>query len=235
MTLLTIGQEAVRRLPDFEVPGSIVGNTNKTATLLLALAKEEGESLRTQGTWTAQQREWTITTVAGQATYDPPARFRRPINRTWWDRSNNWRMIYASPATWQQLKSGLITEGVFRYFRFRDGQIEIHPTPSTAGETLVLEYLTDAYCTDSGGTNQEEWAADTDLPLLPEYLFRAGLKWRFKKEHGLPYLDDRDAYERMVEEAFGGDGGAPQIAIDGSSRIFPADGINVPEGSWPAA
>lgn len=62
MTLLSICQAVCNSIP-VAAPTSIVGNSNETAVLLLALANRAGETLsrRPQNGWVASQQEFTFT------------------------------------------------------------------------------------------------------------------------------------------------------------------------------
>lgn len=65
MSLLTICQQVASTVP-VAVPSSIVGNSDETAALLLALAQDEGEALarRPQGGWVSMIKEFDFTTTA---------------------------------------------------------------------------------------------------------------------------------------------------------------------------
>jgi hypothetical protein len=51
MTLLTMTQQALREVGEFEVPATIVGNNNPTAVQMLALAQREGRELSRRHQW----------------------------------------------------------------------------------------------------------------------------------------------------------------------------------------
>lgn len=70
MTLLTICQAAANIAP-VSPPATIIGNTDETASLLLALANLAGNSIsrRPQGGWVSMIKEYDFTTQASTLTY----------------------------------------------------------------------------------------------------------------------------------------------------------------------
>jgi hypothetical protein len=70
MTLLSICQDACAMTP-VSLPTAIVGNSDQTAKLLLAIANQAGQALarRPQGGWVTMIREWDFTTnaIGGQS------------------------------------------------------------------------------------------------------------------------------------------------------------------------
>jgi hypothetical protein len=57
------------------------------------------------------------------------------------------------------------------------------------------------------GKTQADWAADTDVSLLDEDLLELGVIWRLQQRLGLAYLEEKDEYERQVDQAVARDGG----------------------------
>lgn len=233
MSLLTICQAALEEIGDFEVPGSIVGNANATATQIKALANREGRLLSRRHYWNALHKVQTFTTTASTANYTAPSDLRYPLNMTWWDRANYWPVFGpATPEVWQTLQSGIVTEGVRRWFRFQGGDIYIYPTPTVNGDTIAFEYISDQWVdTDADGAGDAtSWQADSDTSVLDEELMTLGVKWRFKMEKGIPYADDWNEYERQVNLAIGRDGGAEKLNMGQYSDWFKDYGIvNFPE------
>lgn len=232
MTLLSICQGALREVGEFEVPASIVGNANLTAVQMLNLAQREGRELSRRFNWQALVKEYTFTTTASTAGYVLPSDYRYIIGGTWWDRANYWRLFGpASAQIWQELKSGIITDGIRRWFRIRGDSFLLHPTPTVTGDTIAYDYMSNGWCETSAGVAQSAWAADTDVGVLDEELMQMGLVWRFLKAKGLTYADELGAYDREVERAMGRDGGAPTLNMAGS-RLEANLAVNVPESGF---
>lgn len=222
----------------------MVGSTDQTAIQMLALAQREGKSLsrRSNGVrgFLVLIQEETITTVADQANYDMPSGFRYLIDETLWDRTNFWELRGPmTPQQWQVFKSGLLASGAAsrRRVRVKVGsdfgkELHIDPVPSSSGDTLVYEYVSDLWCQSSGGTGQSAWADDTDTGILDEDLMQLGLIWRFLKKKGLDYSEEFNEYEIEVKQALARDGGSQILDMsDRADKVFVST-ANIQDGNW---
>lgn len=240
MTLLTICQQIARETGTL-VPSSIVSNNDDNARKMLAAAQTEGRMLAKgiiynqngiptgQHNWTVLRKEYTFNTANGTYAYNVPSDFERFIGDTWWNRAQTRRLCLVSPQRWQFLKSGQAgASGIDQEFIKRGTQILINPTP-TATEAVYYEYLSNQWCESSGGTDQSAWAADTDVLLLDEDLFTAGLKWRFLRAVGEPYADEKLEYDALYISKIGNDGGRQSISLGKINRDYMA---NLPETGY---
>lgn len=211
MTLLTMTQQALREVGEFEVPATIVGNNNPTAVQMLALAQREGRELSRRHQWQRLLVEKTEPMVASQEAYSLPSDFRYALNMVWFDRTTRRSMPGPLRADqWQYLKAQNIGAAADRYWRIRGDQILIYPTPDTT-DTFAYEYVSTHFCESSGGAGQASWAADTDVGRLDEEIMTAGLVWRFLESKGLPYQQAQAGYERTLAREMARDGVAPTI------------------------
>lgn len=246
MSLLTICQGAARGVT--AIPPTIINRDDDTARTLLQCAQDEGEALARRahplGAWVALTKEHTFTTTADTAEYDLPADFARLIDGTIWDRAQYMEMRGPlTPWEWQEVKSSVLgsSVAVTRRYRIRNvgassttpGTVKftIDPTPSASGEALVFEYASKHWCKSAAGAGQTEWAADSDLGVLDEYLVRLGVKWRLLRALGMAYGEERDEYDRECDQAIARDGGGRgTLSIAGGRRRFrPIGAGNVPD------
>lgn len=233
MSLLTIVQHFCQRTK-LPVPSAVMGNTDPQVLQFRALLEEEGQELAQRGWWEALTREATHTTLAqeDQGTIISIATngFRAITNDTMWDRTDKLPVPLINSTAWQRLKATTGVSPRYRY-RLRGGKLLLTPTPP-ASHTLAFEYLSKNWILGVDGTTYKElFTLDTDTLLLSEELMRLGLRWRWKKEHGLEYAEDFRTYETEVTNALGRDGGKPTLYMDGSQpRMRP--GVIVPEYSW---
>jgi hypothetical protein len=213
-------------------PTTYFGSTDPTARQLVALAQTEGRDLLQRTRWENAIREATHTTLAQAdqgaiATIAPG--FRSFINRTQWNRTQQWPLGGPdTPQIWQ-MRQATVNTGVFSNFRLRGSRLLITPTP-TAGQTIAFEYNSLYFCESAAGTDQTAWTADTDLPLLNEFLMTLGIIWRLRKAKGLDYGEDMGTYEQNVANAVAQDGGAP--VLDMQEPVQPIPTVIVPDGSW---
>jgi hypothetical protein len=226
LTALSIIQAAFDEI-GFPRPSSVVGNTDQLARQALALLNREGKQLVRMRDWKVQVREHSFSTVGGTSDYALPSDFDHFVNDTGWNRSDKEPLIGPLSAQhWQEIKSGTLGSGAYgqrwRVKRSTSGVIAnkfvLDPTPS-AVETLVFEYVSNAWCVDSAGTTgQAAMALDTDLPLIPEHLLIQGLIWRLLKGKGLEYGDALAEYNASVSLEMARDGGAPKLSLTGGRR-----------------
>lgn len=236
--LLAIVQAAADEL-GIQRPSSVVSSSDVQVQQLLALANREGKELSAReginGGWPQLRKLHEITSVADQENYAFPSDLQYFVNTTAWDRAQNWPMRGpVSPQEWQVLKSGTIGSiGPRRRFRIMEGEIYFDPAPEENGQAYVIEYYSDTWCESSGGTAQRVWAADTDVPLLPDDCFILGLMWRFRRAKGLDYAEEAAMYEDLVSRELGRSGMAPVVDLTGSQtgvRFLNED--NIPDTGY---
>lgn len=234
MTLLTIIQDACNEA-GFPAPTAVIGNSDLTAKQMLALSNRSGKQLAQRFAFQELVKEATHTTLAAelQGTVESimPG-FNWQLYETMWNRTNRnhvWGPLF--PREWQFLKASNIT-GPFPEFRIRDKKLYFLPAP-TAGQTIGMEYVSRYWCESSGGTDQERWAADTDVGILPEDMLTIDLIWRFKAAKGLDYAEDMRQAELYINNAIARSGSRRKINLtDGGGGISPQDGLNIEDGSW---
>lgn len=232
MTLLSICQDVADEV-GFKQPTSIVGASDNLARQLLRLANREGRELSQAGPWEALVKEYTFTLATSDQDYALPSDFRYIIPSTTWNRDN--KRIVINPVSsqeWQFLKGWTAIQGLNLRARIRDGQLEFEQTITSAdnGKTIAFEYVSKYWAESSGGTAQEDFAADTDVSKLDEELVTQGVVWRFKKAKGLDWQPDFQTYTNLKNK---------QMARDGGSRILrlsqPAEaalGVNVSDRGY---
>mgnify|MGYP003626794062 FL=1 len=238
MSLLTIVQETLREIGGFEVPTSVVGNTNETAVLSLALVNRSLLETAKRTRWPNQTVRGTITTSDGTDQYVLPSDFKALINDSMWDDTNN-RKVYGpiGPTEWEYLKNSDITESslvtymrIFKASSASNNRVfYLYPTPDGVA-TIRYEYMSNALAESSGGTAQAKFLADTDTGLLSEDTVALGFKWRILKSRGLPYAEEFRDYEAAVEDSVN-DTGAPIINLGGPNQTSRFVFVT-PEGSW---
>lgn len=213
MTFLTATQDALRELK-VPVPTTIVANTNnQDAMLALRLANKEAKAIRHRYDWQELRKEHTFATVAADAqTSSLPADFLRFVNETMFNRTEK-RPLYGpiTPQDWAEYKSGQLVPAD-PAFMVRAGLINIAPTP-VAGRTIAFEYITKYTVTATGSTTptKEKFSADTDSWFLDEEILTLAIIWRWRKQKGMTYEDERLEYERMLADSFIANGGKPRI------------------------
>lgn len=245
MALLAIIQNVCDEI-GFAKPTAVVGSSEETAIQMLALANRSGKQLAKRGKgiggWSVLQTEHTFTTTDGTAEYALPSDYGYLIDDTLWDRANFWKLTGpVSPNEWQRIKSGVLASsaGPHRRVRIRPSAssnvkaLFVEPTPSTTGDTLVYEYVSDQWCQSSGGTGQSAWALDTDTGILDEYYLEMDLKWRFLKGKGLEFGEDKREFELELAQALARDGGSQTLNMGDSNELLLT--ANIQDANFPSS
>ena len=233
-TLSSIAARVVRGT-GILAPSTIAGSSDETAQRLLEACQVCGEVMLRAHPWIVLVREHSFDTADGTAEYDLPSDFDRILSDTAWHEDAYWRLRgNVGWAEWQWRENAVAALPATRKaFRVRvstnTNKLFLHPTPA-AVEGIVFEYVSNGWCTSSGGTRQSAWAADTDILLLDESLFVLGSRWLFKQSSGLPYIDDRALWQEQMDLVM-----AQEIAPPGVDFSSPRADLlhpNVPDGNF---
>lgn len=185
MTTLIQICRAVADKVQLELPLSVAGSTDPASQRLLALAQDAGDALMRKYPWQELRTEQTFTALAQETqTAILPSDFDRFVPETFWDRTNECRLIGPiKPADWNGRKAR--NWAGRRRFILRGGSILVTPIPA-GGETYAFEYVSNLWCESSGGTGQSAWAADSDVPRIDAKLIEFFMIWSFLDGEGMP-------------------------------------------------
>lgn len=238
MTLLDLIDQFSQRTLGKAVT-SVMGSTDPQVIQMKALLQEGLEHLATRGSWEGLTNEATWVTTAAENQGLLTALATNGWNgwmlpQTLWDRTEKLPLLGPTSAQqWQFLKAIVLT-GPRYSFRLRQGSFIVTPAPP-AGHTWAFEYVSGNFLRALAGTYKRAFTLDTDNILLPEDICKTDLRWRWKKEKGLPYAEDFNDAERMINNYLGRDGGKKVLRLDDPGAGFdgPKPGIFVTAGSWP--
>lgn len=236
LTLLQMTQTALRENADFNVPTTIVGNTDPTAVRLLAIANRTVKALTRQYTWQAMFQSYSFPTVVSTATYALPSAFQRFLSLTFWD-NTNLRTVRGpvTPALWQALQSGNLSApiGVTKFFRVAANLFAIYPTP-TAVETIAYQYI-GKYAVDGnadGTADKELFTLDADQCVLSDDLMTLGIRVRYLASIGAPIDLELAEFKAALDAEIAADGGKDVIKFGPAFMQNPYGGGNLPESSF---
>ena len=212
-TLLSICQNAIGGILNYEAPASIVGNSAPEAVLLLNCASHTGRDLERGYKWQALKRPYSFNTVGGVAAYSLPSDMRRFANLTFWSNTDRWPLLQASNATWRQITSGVYLSGIRFFFSVFQSKLNLNPTPSSV-IVIAYDYYSKQFCTAADGvTGQTDWVLDTDRPVLDAELMTLGVRYKFKARHGLPFPEERGDYFAALNDLLADDTPKPVIDV----------------------
>ena len=199
MTLLTIAQSILKETKSGSVPTTIIGNVEDVAKQMLQVMTVSVTELARSYDWQELQKEKTFNTVAATVGYNLPTDFDRFINNTFWNETNNEKVVGpVTPEEYRILKTdnaGAVND----YFRIRAGQVLIYPIPSSI-ESMIYEYVSNLVVLSSSSVGQSQWLADTDVPAIDAHMVRLDATWRWLKNQGRPYAEEQKIANSAVAE-----------------------------------
>lgn len=221
MTLLSICQDILRETKSSSIPNIIIGNNEDVAVQIFQAIKTSITDLARNYQWQELQKEYTFSSVISQAGYNLPSDFDRLIDNTFWNASQNWAMIGGlTPESWRVLKNSLITQAeTVEYYRIRGNQIIIHRTPSVV-ENYVFEYISKNIVKSASDVEQTEFLADTDNTVIDEYLVRLDTTWRWLKNNGRSYAEEKNIAEKAIAERIKANGSRGTITAKPIIEIY---------------
>lgn len=231
MQLLEIIQRVVRRLPLTNAVTSVVGTSSQILLQLLEIAQELGEDLMRRHEWSILQT--THSFVAAGLTPDsstlPTDWDRYKAAASVW-RSGSLLTPMSGPASYDVWHKLLVMPGIRfpGFWRIENGALKVIGAPS--GETVTHVYITNKWILDANAvTTKAQWAADTDSPLLPDILFRLGLRYMWKQTKGLDYAEDMKDFELELERRIAADRAAAPFSL---ANFVPTADLDAPY-AWP--
>ena len=221
MTLLSVCQDILNETKSSSIPSIIIGNNDDVAKQIFQAIKTSITDLSRNYQWQELQKEYSFSSVAGQANYDLPSDFDRLIDNTFWNASQNWAMIGGLTAeSWRVLKNSLLTQAeTVEYYRIRGNQIIIHRTPSVI-ENYVYEYISKNIVKSASNVEQTSFLADTDTTVIDEYLVRLDTTWRWLKNNGRSYAEEKSLADKTIAERIKANGSRGTITAKPIIEIY---------------
>ena len=221
MSILTLCQDILKETKSSFIPTTIIGNNDDVAQQIYQAVKVSITELARNYQWQELQKEHSFTSVVNQAGYDLPVDFDRMVDNTFWNVSQNWAMIGGLTAeNWRVLKNSLITQAeTAEYYRIRGNQIIIHRTPSVA-ENYIFEYISKYIVKSDADVEQTSFLADTDVPAIDDYILRLDSTWRWLKNNGRAYAEEKSIAEKAIAERIKANGSRGTITAEPTLKIF---------------
>ncbi len=179
--------------------------------------------------------------IFARDTYAVPTDFSWFLNRTMWDRTNQWELIGPiSPQVDEWQRSGVVTTGPRRRWR----QVGLGPTmwrlwppPTASGSypaTLVFEYESKNWAVDVAGLRINKLTVDTDTPIIDAQAIILSAKWRLWQAKGFQWASMQAEYNDYVSRLAARDGGAADLTLSKPQYMsYLLTPNNIPDGYWP--
>lgn len=191
MSLLTIVRNAMG-LCRQDRPTVVFSSTDPTVKDFLAISQEAGDAEKDYDAWRKLKVMTGTFTGDGTTTvFDLPSDFDYmmqgyPIWLTDWLKSP------AKRVTDEQMMAAKVADVWTNtpVWRMYGDAIEFYPALDS-GKEVNFEYRTQNWITsDDGSVARSEWAADSDLSLIPDRVITLSIIWRWKYSKGFTYDED---------------------------------------------
>lgn len=133
--------------------------------------------------------------------------------------------VAPSPYHWKIGMGSYGGDGTVQTTYYTPPGIMIYPVPNPPSSVwFSVEYHTSWYAADATtGLPKYDFLVDSDWCLLPSELMMAELRWKWKKEKGMPYAEDQRTSDTMRMQFIGRLGAAGEINM-GGEPAFPQMG-----------
>lgn len=236
-TLLQLVQEFTKRT-GIKYPNAVVSSTDPQIQQVQALLNEEIEELLEGPTLQVMVKEFTFaaTAVEDQGAIDTLCGepHRSILNEILWNRTSKLPIFGPLNASDWQLQKAMGITGPAVQYRIRGDRLLMMPVP-TAGHAIYGEFVRmySVVATASTTPTKEFFTVDTDFCVIPDRLLIAGLRWRWKREKGLPYAEDKARWALMLANYTLKTGTKKKLSMSGDNSDTVRPGIVIPAGSWP--
>lgn len=201
------------------VPNAVATATDEQSIQLFGLATALGQELaELDHDW---QRLITTHTFAttGTGTSSLPSDFLRPVNGTWWDRTQHWKLRESVlPQGWRWLnESSLANAAPIASLRIVGNAIAYYPS-TNSGNTFVFDYVSSGWAIDGDTADTKSaFSKDTDSCVFRDRLMINGIKLKFFEVKGFDTIIQERDFARSLESALG-EQGAPTLSLSGNRR-----------------
>lgn len=249
-SLLAIVQSVCKRM-NFPPPQAVAGSSDPAYQQMMELLNEEIEEVSTRKEWSDFIYDVTWTTLAREdqenidiicfpnnGTNVPgptTGRVAYIVNDTLWNQTTRLPVFGPiSPQVWEAQKAMPLT-GLLMQYRIMQNRLHLYPVPP-AGQVLAFEVASEFMVIDDSGASRvfkKAFSKDTDQVPLHDSHMKAALRWRWKKEKGLSYAEDKARYENILADRMSRDGTRKILSLssDENDQIV-GPGLLVPSGSW---
>jgi len=220
-TILQIAQ-AVNAELGFPKPTTVVSSTDTNVIKLLALITATCEDLMNEFDWQALQKRYTFNTQNGVEEYALPTDTERFISSSFFDQNNRWPMQGPLNATeWEALRVSGLNASPFQRYRVFGNMLHLFPTPGASPYTFVYEYVSNSFCTSSGGVAQTTVQQDSDIILLDSRCVIYGSKLKWLSSNNMDTTSALVDYMRALDFAKSSDVPARRLSLAGGSMGTP--------------
>lgn len=204
----------------FLVPTSYIGGINQDDVQMAYLANAAADDIREKAPQILRRQHSIALTT--DTSYPLPSDFLSYVPDTAYTEGRlDPVYIPVDAATWANWLANNNPGGINVRARFLAGTFQV--IEPNAGTVIRFEYVSSQPWTDaSGDVSLEQATADTDLCLYDRRLMEQAIKWRWKKEKGLPdWQVDQTTWLQSLYAWMGRDQGARTLQF--GEAMWPYD------------
>lgn len=238
-TLLQMCQD-VSRLLNLEVPSAVIASTTDgTLQQLLALANREVmehcnrefqfPKLKVDTTFNfTTDTNHIAVNLSTSSAFDG---MRSVVPETLWDSTA--KLMVMGPVSDQRWQQILVFGSAMANPQYRVAGNNLLIFPNNAAQHVyVCTYISKfGVQATSAGARKETFTVDTDVPILPSRIVKAGMVWRYRQMKGQPYAEEKESYELFLAEEANQESIPGPLSMDDSFQGL-QPGVWVPAGSW---
>jgi len=218
-------------------PATIVGLADVQSLQLLALLNSAGNELLLYYPWEQFAKEWTLTSVVGQESYDLPEDYGYLVAQTQWDRTDHWPLLGPKSAQeWSWLKGSTVAQLPRLRFRMQGNQFKLFPIPATGSSySLAMEYISNYWATtlvSSVVTPTNMVSLDADIVKYNPWLIVKFIKFKFYELKGFPTAGVNADFMRVFNSLTGKGTAAPILTLSPTPMTQYIGVGSIPDGSW---
>lgn len=219
----------------------VAGENIPTSARVTSIDSANQVTMSMANTLTADVTDVTITFM--QDTYNMPPGFDWFINRTMWDRTNQWELLGPdSPQEDQWQRSGIVPVTPRRHFRqigpfSRAFRLWPPPAEIQAPLQLVFEYQTTHSIMVNGDVCELaiEFVNDDDVCVLDDQAILLGMKWMFWEIKGFgSYVTMQTRWIDYIERLKARDGAAATLTLARDHSDIFISPAQVQDGNYPS-
>lgn len=210
----------------FQIPTAYLGSSLSPDDAQMAyIANAAADGIREKAPQVIRKMGTVTLTVA--TSYDLPTDFLGYVPDTAYTEGRLDPVLLATASQWNEWIANSNPGGIQVRARFLAGKLQIIQPES--GTVITYEYVSNSPWTDATGLAAKEQATvDTDLCLIDRRLMETALKWRWKKEKGLPdWQVDRSDYVQQLNSWRARDQGARTLQFGDAPCPDPAPYTNL--------
>lgn len=220
MALLDIVKDAATLL-GLSPPSAVASATDLTTQQLLAQATQAGKEVAAFHDWSGLSVGYAFAGDGVTTAFNLPADFSRFAQGQLILLNGGWTRLNGplDPMQLTAYRAQSVSTITNQFYR-RGNVISVTPAMA-AGRSAIFEYVSNAWCVPTSGSNKVRFTLDDDTTIFDEDLVMLGLVWKWRSFKGFDYAQDYETWRQRCELAAGRDGPLIPVATQAAMTELP--------------